>query len=115
MASESHKNDLIDNLDIKSQKIKVAYLGYDSNLNFSIDTGDFRLENKYWIFIFIFRPYKNLDGLLNAYAKLCKLNNGNLPDLVVIGDYPHGYLNIDHHKKSRYYYQTLTLKIRFIS
>ena len=106
VASEDHRNDIIKNLKDVSKKLIVAPLGFD----FSYEKENLyseELEKKeYWLFISIFRPYKNIDGLIEAYGKLYK-NNENIPDLFLIGDYPNNYQGIENYK---YYVKELIKK-----
>lgn len=97
VASENHKKDLVSYLSVPSSKIKVALLGF----NFDYKLDDLKScalnKNPYWLFISVFRPYKNIDGLIDAYGKLY-MENSLIPDLILIGDYPAGYLGIESYK-----------------
>lgn len=97
VASKDHKNDLVRHLNESSKKIKVAYLGFDPNLDIVEDPNGLSFDGDYWVFISIFRPYKNLDGLIEAYAALYGTDE-HIPDLVIIGDYPSNYVNIEGYK-----------------
>lgn len=97
VASKDHKKDLVNHLNENSLKIKVAYLGFDPNQNILEDSNGFKCDENYWVFISLFRPYKNLDGLIEAYASLYSIYK-NIPNLIVIGDYPNSYANIEEYK-----------------
>lgn len=99
VASQDHKNDLTSHLSLEPNKIKVTYLGFDFNyIKKNLILDDLIIRNKYWLFISIFRPYKNIDGLIDTYGKLYSKYK-EIPDLIMIGDYPLNYQGIDKYKK----------------
>ncbi len=68
------KQEILDRLNFKEEKIRVIYHGIDHNL-FKIyrDTQlDFRLPNKFILSVGSIEPRKNLIGLLKAYSLLDK-------------------------------------------
>lgn len=97
VASEDHKKDLVSHLSIKSAKVKVAPLGFDFSYSLKeLNDEQFKKQN-YWLFISIFRPYKNIDGLIEAYGRLSLIEK-ELPNLYLIGDYPSNYRGIEEYK-----------------
>ena len=99
VASEDHKRDLIKHLFLDETKIKVAYLGFDPKYDKEqLVTNDKMKKNCYWLFISIFRPYKNLEQLIEAYALLNRRYK-NIPDLLIIGDYPKNYEGIEAYRE----------------
>jgi len=99
VASQDHKNDLMSHLSFNPDKIKVAYLGFDFN-NYTkqnLKSDNSLIKDNYWLFISIFRPYKNIDGLIETYGRLFSKYK-EIPDLIMIGDYPSNYYGIDNYK-----------------
>ncbi len=100
VASKDHKNDICKHLNGISEKIKVVYLGYELNTE---DSGPNAIESPqapYFLFVSVIRPYKNLHGLLESYAKLYQRHGEKIPNLYIIGGYPSGYQGIDEYKDS---------------
>ncbi|MDA9124865.1 glycosyltransferase [Flavobacteriaceae bacterium] len=97
VASKDHQKDLINSLKINTNKVIVAYLGFDSELIISKNKNKLIDSNKYWVFISVFRPYKNLDGLIESYGILSK-EDVQIPNLIIVGDYPKDYRNIESYK-----------------
>lgn len=115
VASNDHKNDLVQNLGCNSNKFTVAYLGADHEFIEKI------LPKKnitpFFLFISILRPYKNLHRLIDAYILLAEKNPiHELPDLKIIGSSPNykgqnQYLSELHDKIKK---ANLENKIQFI-
>jgi glycosyltransferase involved in cell wall biosynthesis len=87
--SQSTKNDLIDLLNIKETKIKVAYLGVDESYfaEYSVDDlaeikTRYGLPDDYLFFVGTIEPRKNLASIIGALDKL-----GWPVDLVIAGSY----------------------------
>ena len=99
VASKDHKNDIVNHLQINPEKVKVAYLGFDFDYRKEDLLDDKLAKTKYWLFISIFRPYKNIDGLIEAYGQLRKKYSHDVPKLYLLGDYPNNYKDIDAYKK----------------
>lgn len=85
VASEDHKRDLVEHLMEDPSKFKVAYLGVDHGRIEQIP----RLETdeRFFLFVSILRPYKNLHRLIEAYISLSQeADLSVLPNLRIIGD-----------------------------
>lgn len=81
--SNNTKKDLIEILDISTQKISVVYHGYSLQINNSLDFYPKNIQKiinyPYVLYVGGRRWYKNFDRLLQAYASRCSLNkNFNL-------------------------------------
>lgn len=91
-ASQDHANDMIKNLSLNPNKVKVIHLGFNSNVSMSDEFSIYRDESL--LFVSVIRPYKNLDGLVEAVIK-AKQQRPDLPiSLDVVGE-PADYPGID--------------------
>lgn len=99
VASKDHKKDIVSNVKVAPDKVKVAYLGFD--FSYCLDELYAESLNKepYWLFISIFRPYKNLETLLISYSILVEECH-RVPKLILIGDFPAGYSGIEDYKSN---------------
>ena len=76
--SESTKRDIVRHYAIASKKIKVVHHGYDkTRFNFKISLADvrrvknnYKLPENYILFLSTLKPSKNIDGLVDAFAKI---------------------------------------------
>jgi len=92
--SQSTKNDIIKYYQIGSEKITVAYPGYDqekfktqvSKAKIDEVRKKYRIDSEYILFLSTLKPNKNIEGLLSGFEKLDKekKQNQNLK-LVVAG------------------------------
>lgn len=90
VASQDHKNDLLKNINIKNtSKIKVNYLGYSNKEN-NLENKFDKTDDKYFLFVSVLRPYKNLDRLVESYFEFIKKvkNTENPPKLYIVGNIP---------------------------
>jgi glycosyltransferase involved in cell wall biosynthesis len=94
VASEDHKSDLVKHGRISADKIDVALLGVDhQRLETDFATSPIWPRN-FLLFVSVLRPYKNLHGLVEAYARLVNDLGPAAPDLLVVGSKP-DYSGID--------------------
>lgn len=74
--SQSTKNDLVKLFAVADSKVVVTPLGYDQKLYQSKPSGDqavldhYQLQPGYLLFIGTLEPRKNIEGILQSYAKL---------------------------------------------
>jgi len=75
--SESTKNDIIDFYKIKDEKIKVIYNGSKKIIGFATSEkekeflSNYKIERKkYILFLATLEPRKNIEGILDAFAKI---------------------------------------------
>jgi len=80
--SQSTKNDIIKAYGIAEDKITVTYPGYDNN-KFKIENVKFKIEEakkkygikgEYILFLSTLKPSKNIEGLLEAFSQLTRMN-----------------------------------------
>lgn len=87
--SLASKNDIIDLYNVEPEKIVVIFPGIKDH---SLEKGEnmedirkkFDLEKNYILFVGTLQPRKNIERLIEAYAKL-KKQRENLPTLVIVG------------------------------
>ncbi len=86
--SQSSKSDIIKSYDIPADKIAVVYPGIErvSSIQYSVLSMDelrnkFGIKNKYILFVGTLQPRKNLERLIEAFAKLKREDL----DLVIVG------------------------------
>lgn len=85
VASEDHKKDLVEHLKEDPSKFVVAYLGVDHSRIEEIQP--LETDERYFLFVSILRPYKNLHRLIDAYVSLSnETDRSELPNLRIIGD-----------------------------
>jgi len=99
VASKDHKNDIVKNINVNPEKIIVTYLGFDFEYKKEELIDSSLAKEKYWLFISIFRPYKNLDGLIKSYGKLKGKYGKKVLPLYVIGEYKNNYKGIKIYKE----------------
>jgi glycosyltransferase involved in cell wall biosynthesis len=93
VASLDHKSDLVKNLNSPSNKYKVVNLAF-SKVCEAVDKPKRYSNNKYFVFISVIRPYKNLDRLVTAYLNSCSKYGEIFHDLYIIGS-PTNYVGMN--------------------
>lgn len=101
--SEATKKDIVRHYPFASKKVTVSLLGYDSK-KFNLDISENlvrQVKNKYSIvedyilFVSTLKPSKNVEGLIDAYYFLSKVQDlSDLPQLVIAGKKGWMYENI---------------------
>lgn len=75
-------------LDVPEPKVEVVYSGVDDNLPPPAPEAETRerlgLPRPFLLTVSATHPHKNLDGLLDAYARVCR-SRADAPDLVIAG------------------------------
>lgn len=91
VGSKNTKADLMDYFDVQSQKIRVIYYGVEDAFRRHLPTEDIdrwmktlELERPYILFVGNPKPHKNLDRVVQAYAKARELRSFDAP-LVCVG------------------------------
>lgn len=103
VASKDHKMDLVRHLKINEQKVVVAYLGADHQTINDIEAAT--IDEPFFLFVSILRPYKNLHRLIDAYILLSNTyKDYEIPNLIVIGSSPN-------YKGQHEYIEKITKKI----
>ncbi|MEY8251800.1 MAG: glycosyltransferase family 1 protein, partial [Colwellia sp.] len=93
VASQDHRRDLLKNLKISSEKIKVVHLAVNHRtLNQNSTSTDKRSND--FLFVSVIRPYKNLHSLVEAFGRLYRESPKKCPNLNIIGK-PANYKNIE--------------------
>jgi glycosyltransferase involved in cell wall biosynthesis len=89
--SEATKDDVVTFLNVPEQKVRVIYLGVDTSFRKIADREiltaareRYRLPERFILFLGTIQPRKNLEGLIKAFALLCK-EKGFEHSLVVAG------------------------------
>jgi glycosyltransferase involved in cell wall biosynthesis len=89
--SDSTRVDLMDMLNVPTEKITVHRLGVDPLFSIPDKPAvqrwrtELSLPNRYWLFVGTFEPRKNIRGLLDAYA-LIRASLPDAPSLVIAGN-----------------------------
>ncbi len=76
------KQEIVRELNLPPEKIKVAYHGYDNEIFRPVSNR----KNNYFFHISVYQPVKNIHLLLEAYQKVNK--NSKLPLILVVPYYP---------------------------
>lgn len=92
--SDSTKKDIVRHYRSSTNKVVVVHNGYDTKrFNNNINDNDvrrvlkkYKINRSYILFLSTLKPSKNLNGLLDAFAKIkSDIKNTDLPQLVVSG------------------------------
>lgn len=90
--SERTRSDLVDYFRVDGEKIEVVYNGVDARFRERLAEADRRallarlgLTGQYLLFVGNPKPHKNLDRVLEAYARVHERSGGEPPPLVCVG------------------------------
>lgn len=91
--SEFSKAEIVKYLGVEEQKIAVVPCGIDPRVFHNRHSSEriekvcekYRIKNPYFLYLGTLEPRKNIEGLIQAYAKVKKKNMGAVPDLVIAG------------------------------
>lgn len=88
--SHSTKKDILKYYDIPEQKIKVVHLGIDPNFKKSYDPDElnsikqkYKIPEKFFLFVGLLSPRKNIKNILEAFYLFKKENNSNHKFVIV--------------------------------